>query len=366
MFTEKALKNANNCRFCWMCRHTCPVGLVTGKEGNNARAKGLLVSMDHRNMPLNKDSAKLMYECCLCKACTNNCETGFDPSIYILEARTKAVAEDLIPAEVQRAAVRAEAGKLGTSCENEKLSEKIAGLPKTAENVLYLGESSRCGMADIAFAVMELLDKAKIDYTVLAEEPASGAQFGELIGYVDEVRKMAQNCGEALLKTGAGNIIALNPTDAAFMKHQWEEWGILKAEVVTATAFMETLIAEKRLQPKKLGISAAYHDPCRLARDLDETEPTRNIMAAMGIDLHELFLNRKLTKCCGGAVLRQTFPTLQKEVAEARWGDVALEKMSLLITACPCCYENMKVSAPEGMEIKDLFVLLNRACERPL
>ena len=45
MFSEKAYKNAEACRFCWMCRHLCPVQLVTGKETNTPRAKGLLVSM---------------------------------------------------------------------------------------------------------------------------------------------------------------------------------------------------------------------------------------------------------------------------------------------------------------------------------
>ena len=41
MFSEKAKKNADACRFCYMCRHLCPVELVTGKENNTPRAKGL-------------------------------------------------------------------------------------------------------------------------------------------------------------------------------------------------------------------------------------------------------------------------------------------------------------------------------------
>ena len=44
MFSEKAKKHADACRFCWMCRHLCPVQLVTGKETNTPRAKWLLVS----------------------------------------------------------------------------------------------------------------------------------------------------------------------------------------------------------------------------------------------------------------------------------------------------------------------------------
>ena len=45
MISQNAKKHADACRFCWMCRHLCPVGLATGKEINTPRAKGLLLSM---------------------------------------------------------------------------------------------------------------------------------------------------------------------------------------------------------------------------------------------------------------------------------------------------------------------------------
>ena len=44
MISQIANKHADKCRFCWMCRHLCPVQLQTGKEINTPRAKGLLLS----------------------------------------------------------------------------------------------------------------------------------------------------------------------------------------------------------------------------------------------------------------------------------------------------------------------------------
>ena len=102
MFSEKAKKHADACRFCWMCRHLCPVQLVTGKETNTPRAKGLQVSMLERGMTMDKDCARTMYECLLCGACTNDCATGFDPLIFIREARTQANVLDLVPPGVQK------------------------------------------------------------------------------------------------------------------------------------------------------------------------------------------------------------------------------------------------------------------------
>ena len=97
MFSEKAYKNAEACRFCWMCRHLCPVQLVTGKETNTPRAKGLLVSMMKRGMPMEADSARTMYECLLCGACTNDCATGFDPLVFIREGVLRPMSMTLFP-----------------------------------------------------------------------------------------------------------------------------------------------------------------------------------------------------------------------------------------------------------------------------
>ena len=72
MISENALRHAEKCRFCWMCRHLCPVQHQTGKEINTPRAKGLLLSMVNKGaQEFDKDMGQAMYECLLCDACTN-------------------------------------------------------------------------------------------------------------------------------------------------------------------------------------------------------------------------------------------------------------------------------------------------------
>ena len=48
LISEKNKKTIDACRFCWMCRHICPIGNVTGRERNNARARALSLSMVER------------------------------------------------------------------------------------------------------------------------------------------------------------------------------------------------------------------------------------------------------------------------------------------------------------------------------
>lgn len=59
--------------------------------------------MIERGMPMEEDTAKTMYECLLCGACTNDCATGYDPLIYIREGRTQALVNGVAPDYVKEA-----------------------------------------------------------------------------------------------------------------------------------------------------------------------------------------------------------------------------------------------------------------------
>ncbi|HWR24274.1 MAG TPA: (Fe-S)-binding protein [Feifaniaceae bacterium] len=365
MFSEKAKNHADACRFCWMCRHTCPVGLVSGKEGNTPRGRALIISMEYRGIPLSPDAGELIYECCLCGACTNDCATGYDPTIFTREARTACVVEGFVPERVNRVIERAMEGSLFACEPDAALTHKLELLPRQAPTLLYLGDSATHTAPQSALDLMALLELAGETYTALSPEPATGAHLGDLIGYVDEVREMALSCSERMRQTGAERIVVLDPTDARFIKQQWSAWEIpLEAEVVTATAYVADLLKNGRLKPRALGdMGATYHDPCRLARDLDEMEPARAILAGMGVPVKEMFLNRKLTKCCSGCVMQQTNPALAGKIAAARLGDAKEAGARLVVTACPGCQNALAGNAEEGLEVRDIYSLLRQACK---
>ena len=43
--SDKSKQTIDACRFCWMCRHICPIGNATGQERNTARARALALSL---------------------------------------------------------------------------------------------------------------------------------------------------------------------------------------------------------------------------------------------------------------------------------------------------------------------------------
>jgi Fe-S oxidoreductase len=367
MYSEKAVKTITACRFCPMCRHLCPIGLTTGNEGNTPRGKALLANYVLRGMQYTEEMASDMYECCLCHACATHCETGFEPPLFIREARTQAVVDGLAPPRVQKVIDHIEkTGNIFGLPHAQKfasLGEAMRDLPAQADVLLYVGGTAAYQAPEIALAALKLLQKAGISFTVLMDEPSSGSELGDLVGFVDEVRIVAEKCARRINETGAKEIVALDANSARMFKQQYAEWGIrLCGAVVTATAYFAGLIAEGKLSPRQTPLAATFQDDSALTRELDETEPAREIMRALGIELKEMFLNRKQVKSGGSVLMHEYAPRLVRLAGEGRWADVLRAKAPTLLTATPDSYYIMKKTAPGEMEVKDVFVLLAENC----
>lgn len=360
MMSQNAKKHVDACRFCWMCRHLCPVGLATGMEVNTPRAKGLLLSMVERGTIYDKDIAKTMYNCLLCGSCVNDCVTGFEPPLFIREARTVAVVDELVPESVQKIIDRVL--NSGNIYGEEK--PLYSGTDEKADVLLYIGEVAACRQPSMAYAVMSLMKKAGIAFSILTEEPPTGTFLGDLIGFVEEVRHQAQMCADAINASGAMTIVVLDSYDAVTMKQRYPEWNCeINAEIFTATSYISKLIEEGKLVPNKVKGITTYHDDSRLARDLDEHEPARNIIRALGFELHEMFLNRRMAKCCGSALLMEYAPETALLTAEGRWHDANMSNVDSMIVATPEAFHVLNAKVPEGKVLMDLFTLVDQACQ---
>ncbi len=366
MFSDTAVKTFEGCRFCPMCRHLCPIGLKTGSENNTPRAKALLSNFINRGIPYSADMASDMYECCLCYACATDCESGYEPPLYIREARTLAVVEGLVPPAVQQCIDNL--GKTGNifglpaADKFAGLQAELDGLPDKAEILVYIGATAAYKTPAIAKAFLHLLKKAKVPFTVLGNEPQSGAEMGDLIGFVDDVRTVAKQCAAAITATGAKTLIVLDPVSARMFKQQYGEWNIELPQVVTATAYVASLVTDKKLRPRSVDLAATYQDDSTLTRELDETEAPREIIAGLGVTLKEMFLNRKRVKNGGTVLVNEYAPRLTTLTGQGRWKDALRAKVPVLLTATPDTYYVMEKTTPPEMRLQDIFVLLDENC----
>ncbi len=346
-FTQKSREHIDSCRFCWMCHHVCPIGNATGLERNTARARALGLSMVAREaMEYSDDIVSNVYECSLCGGCMTDCITGWDPVMFTKEARLGAALDGKLPEYVmQMLQNMQEKGNIyGVEKEN-----KIPDMEKT-DTLLFVGEDVRSfGCAKQA---AELLEKAGVKVTVLKDEPLSGYSMDFLIGAAAETKAVMENCAKVL--NNYKTVICYDPADAKVMKREYKEWGIeVTAEIKTYTEYVAGLIKDGKLQIKKSDLEFTPQDSPILARDLEETQPMRDILSACGT-VNEMLLNREHTMLAGNLIMNEYMPSVMEKVAENRWINAKNANAKILVTASFAEYTLLEKTKPEGIEVMKL------------
>jgi len=161
-----------------------------------------------------------------------------------------------------------------------------------------------------------------------------------------------ENCAKVL--NNYKTVICYDPADAKVMKREYKEWGIeIKAEVVTFTSYVAGLIKECKLNLKKQNLTFTPQDSPILARDLEETEPVREILSACG-EVKEMLLNRQYTMLAGNLIMNEYMPTVMQKVAENRWINAKNANAEILVTTSPAEYMILESVKPENIELMKL------------
>lgn len=343
-FSQKAKEHIDSCRFCWMCHHVCPVGNATGQERCTARARALGLSMVARDaIDYSEDIINNVYECTLCGACMTDCVTGWDPVMFTKEARLGAALDGKLPEYVLKMINNlAEKGNIYGADKNKNIP-----VLEDNETLFFLGEDTRA--KGCAKSAVELLQKAGVKFALLENEPNSGASMNFLVGAAAETKAVMENCAKVL--SSYKTVICYDPYDADVMLREYKEWDInLKAEVKTFTAFVAELIKSGALKVKNSGKTFTPQDNPYLARDLEETEPIREILSACG-NVNEMLLNKEHTVLAGQLIMGEYMNDIIEKVAADRWINAKNMDAKILVTASTAEYEYLSRTKPEGMNV---------------
>jgi len=350
-FSQNAKHIIENCRFCWMCHHICPVGNTTGQERNTARARALVLSLATRGAAdITPDIIDNMYECTLCGGCTADCCTGFDPIVFVKEVRAGAALEGKTPDYINALLDNFDAkgniyGKDMCKC----LADAIAANEKQSDTLFFLGADARYVMCENAKEAIELLAKGGADFTVLSNEPDSGYSFDTLVGAVEETKTIMVECAKVL--NNYKKVVVYDPADAKTFIRQYKEWGIeLTCEIVTYTAFVADLVKAGKYNIKPCSCTLAYQDPALLARELEETEPAREIVAACA-SLKDFMLQKKGTMFAGNLIMSTYNKPTQDLIAKSRLDEAVRLGVDGVVCASVSEYALMNENKPEGLKV---------------
>lgn len=357
IMSEKCKQHVDSCRFCWMCHHICPIGNATGQERNTARARALGISLVNRGAIDLSEIVDNVYECATCGACVHDCTTGWDPVMFTKETRLQAALEGKLPSYIAKLvenclSVGNAYGKTEISAE---LAAAVAAHSAKTDVLLYLGVDAVYMAPDQAVKAIRVLEKAGVEFSVLAKEPASGAQLDFLIGAANETKEQMSEC--AKMFDDYKTVVVYDPADAKAVKQTWGEYGVeTEAKVVTYTSFVAQLVKENKLSLNRSEKSVVFQDPYQLARDLGETEEAREIIMHCAV-LGEMLLNREETVWAGNILMAQYMPEVMKLVAERRIFNAKTIGVDTIVTASVSEYVSLKAVA-EDVQILSLEDLI--------
>ncbi|MBR5922356.1 MAG: (Fe-S)-binding protein [Clostridia bacterium] len=358
IMSEKCKQHVDSCRFCWMCHHICPIGNATGHERSTARARALGISLVNRGAIELEEIMDNVYECCTCGACVHDCTTGWDPVMFTKETRLQAALEGKLPEYIKTLVDNClkTGNAYGKTELCADLSAAIDAHKEKTDTLLYLGTDARYMACAQAVKAIKVLENAGVQFSVLRGELPSGAQLDFLIGAANETKEQMSACAKMLdeYKT----VVVYDPNDSKAIKQLYKEYGVeVKADVLTYTAFVASLIKDGKLKAKNTGKNVVFQDPYQLSRDLGETEPAREIIRAYA-DLSEMLLNREETVWAGNILMAQYLPDVIALVAERRIFNTKSIGAKAIVTACVSEYTALKSvnSDIEIISVEDLIV----------
>ncbi len=229
---------------------------------------------------------------------------------------------------------------------------------KKAEVVYFVGCMSSFSpqIQDIPGAVVQILEKAGVDFLILGEKewccgyPLIGA------GMKKEAESLIKHNTRVIESTNAKTVVFSCPSCFKTFKENYR----IKAELVHHTQFIARLIESGKIKLGKLNKKLTYHDPCDLGRHSNVYEEPRQILRSIPeAEFVEMSRSREIALCCGGGGdLELVNPELTNKISQAVVDSGLETGAEILVTACQQCKRVIKKSASGKLEVMDIAELV--------
>ncbi|MBR1490787.1 MAG: (Fe-S)-binding protein [Bacteroidales bacterium] len=299
-----------SCPNCGVCIDACPMSV------DKANLKDCTVYLTRQMRRGNERRiAEISDKCLLCGKCEAVCQVGVEgPKLRVLNRAER------------KYAVKADYSDIPTGT----LSGAAAG-----GKVLYYSGCMSQLVPSIGRSMESIFRKAGVDYCWMDRD--GGVCCGRPMltaGRLEEAREIVRKNTEIILGSGADTMVVSCPI---CYKMFTEEYSLPGVRVVHYVHYMEELLAEGRLLPRRGDLCYVYHDPCELGRGCGIYEEPRRLLGRLS-GIAEAEKNRSESVCCGGSLgsLSLSFAKREK-ITRAALDNLYTSKADAIATACPLC-----------------------------
>ncbi|MFW9906770.1 MAG: (Fe-S)-binding protein [Candidatus Thorarchaeota archaeon] len=360
------------CIRCGFCRAVCPVlqvedmNEIVGPRSFVLTGKGLIT---HSLKPTS-NIADRVYQCIECGACDQKCPPGVRIEEIVRSTRTQLIESQISPPKNIQTIIDSiqRTGRLDTTqLTNKTRTVFEAPIERKAEVLYYIGCAASQFERKQAQAMIKILQKAEIDFTILKGEECCGLPL-LIHGFRDLFNEQALQNSKIFNHLNVSTIVTTCPgcyrtfsqlypdTDSTFtIEHSSE--------------FISNLITNGQINlSKNINKTITYHDPCDLSRHSNISDHPREILKKIpGAEFIEASKNKMEVQCCGaGGGFSLAYPEIAKKIGKQRLiSDVIPTGADILVSSCPNCIhhfkdtiQNIKNEKRKKLEILDITELV--------
>jgi Fe-S oxidoreductase len=360
MKIENPIATTENCRYCLMCRHTCPVGFVTNLETLTPRGWGLTIASVKRGLlTWNDETIDALYSCADCGLCRAHCVTDQPLPEAIAAARAEVVAQNLAPSVVY---------ELNTALKtwgNPYEEKEPKPVTEQGEVALFVGDDACYLWPSALDAALTLLRAAGIE-PVLVGVGRNNGYLPSSLGLFETAVSLARTNLDEIQATGASRVLVLTPGDYDAFSRVYDErlglaWpkGVELVEVVDFLA-QQVEAGNLQLKPNRDGAPFAYVDPTHTVRvDGRYKAPRKLLSAVMGSAGVDMFWREGRAHPSGNVALQFTQPAIADLLTQSRLTDAAKAGAVHVITEDPGSLAQLnRHASAHGLQVKGLYELL--------
>jgi Fe-S oxidoreductase len=328
-------------------------------------------------------SPEAAWACTTCGACMEVCPVQDEQMLDIIDIRRNQVMiEGEFPAQLQSAFRGMERAQNPWGINHEQRLAWADGLAvkTTDENptpdVLYwvgCAASYDPQAQKTARAFVELLNHAEVNFAVLGKRECCTGDSARRAGNEYLYRQLADKNVVTLNEVKPKLIVASCPHCMNSIGKEYKQIGG-DYKVMHHTEYLETLVAQKRIESAPSEATITYHDPCYLGRHNGVYDAPRNLLHILSNATVELDRNRENAFCCGagGAQFWKEEEEGDERISDNRFREVqqtlaSAEGEKVLAVGCPFC-KSMLGSTPlkgeSDIVIKDVAELLLEGVRR--
>lgn len=338
----------NRCCRCGFCRAYCPVFEYKGRESWNTRGRiYLLNALKDGKISSSPELLDRIYSCTLCKSCDETCPPLVKGSEIVKAVRTSLAKTGVGPLEGHKEmakAISASGSVLGKKISLIDVVPSVKSLPNTAPNLLFAGCVVSSGYPNIAETLIQILKKANVDFTVIKDGENCCGKFLDLVGLGEETDKLIESNWKTFNEMKVSNIMAVCPFCYSAFLHTAPKGKSVQHSIQT----LLNLAKEGKISfNRRIDATVTYFDSCHLGRYEQMYDPPRSLIKSIpGIKLVEMDKSKQLSRCCGGTI-RVPYFDIRAGMSENIVRSAKEAGANYLVTACPTCYHNLRIIAPD-------------------